>query len=416
MGVEGGDIEAACPLWKIIVVAAIAAGVQFGWALQLSLLTPYVQTLGVPHVWAAFIWLCGPISGLLVQPIVGYSSDRCTSPFGRRRPYIAGGACCVAMAVFLIGFAKDIGHRAGDSLESSTKPRAVAIFVTGFWVLDVANNMLQGPCRAFLADLSANDHKRMRIANGWFSFFMAIGNVLGYAAGSYSNLYTILPFTKTIACDVYCANLKTCFIIDIIFLLSVTITAVTTVKETPFTGKEVQDDKGKSSEPFYGELMTAFKSLKKPMWILLLVTCLNWIAWFPFLLYDTDWMGREVYGGNVKGTAAQEKLYDDGVRAGALGLMINSIVLGFTSLGLEPVSRLIGGVKNLWGVVNFILAACLAGTVWISKVAEAWRAKHGHQILAPPNNIQSSALAVFGLLGIPLAVSFFVSCPPLLFT
>ncbi|KAK8542509.1 hypothetical protein V6N13_136918 [Hibiscus sabdariffa] len=396
------------PLWHIVVVASIAAGIQFGWALQLSLLTPYVQTLGVPHVWAAFIWLCGPISGLLVQPIVGYSSDRCTSRFGRRRPFIAAGACFVALAVFFIGFAKDIGHRAGDSLHSPTKPRAVAIFVTGFWILDVANNMLQGPCRALLADLSADDHKRMRIANGWFSFFMAIGNVLGYAAGSFANLNKLLPFTVTTACDVYCANLKTCFLIDIVFLMSVTITAITIVKETPLVSKEDPDrDEGGSSCAFFGELGTAFKTLKKPMWILLLVTCLNWIAWFPFLLYDTDWMGVEVYGGNVKGSENQQKLYDQGVRAGALGLMINSIVLAFASLGLEPVSRLIGGVKNLWGVVNFILAACLAGTVGVTKLAEAWRNKLGPQILHPPPiNIKGSALALFGLLGIPLAVTF----------
>ncbi|XP_022719786.1 sucrose transport protein SUC2-like [Durio zibethinus] len=406
---ETGDNAAPSPLWKIIVVSAIAAGVQFGWALQLSLLTPYVQTLGVPHAWAAFIWLCGPISGLLVQPLVGYSSDHCTSRFGRRRPFIVAGASFVAMAVFLIGFAKDIGHRAGDSLEKSTKPRAVAIFVTGFWILDVANNMLQGPCRAFLADLSANDHKRMRLANGWFSFFMAVGNVLGYAAGSISHVHKMLPFTITTACDVYCANLKTCFIIDIIFLMSVTITAITTVKETPLTGKEAleeEEEEGKPSGPFFGELVTAFKTLKKPMWVLLLVTSLNWIAWFPFLLYDTDWMGREVFGGKVKGNADEEKLYDDGVRAGALGLMINSIVLGGASLGLEPARRLIGGVKNLWGAVNFILAACLAGTVWITKVAEAWRAKPGHQILAHPPNIERFALALFGLLGIPLAVTY----------
>ncbi|KAK8545853.1 hypothetical protein V6N13_067115 [Hibiscus sabdariffa] len=405
---ETGQTGNPRPLWNIVVVSSIAAGIQFGWALQLSLLTPYVQTLGVPHVWAAFIWLCGPISGLLVQPIVGYSSDRCTSRFGRRRPYIAAGACSVAVAVFFIGFAKDIGHRTGDSLYKPTKPRAVAIFVTGFWILDVANNMLQGPCRAFLADLSANDHKRMRIANGWFSFFMAIGNVVGYAAGSYSNLYKLLPFTETTACDSYCANLKTCFLIDIVFLMSVTIAAITTVKETPLTGKEGLDrDEGKSSGAFIGELVMAFKTLKRPMWILLLVTCLNWTAWFPFLLYDTDWMGVEVYGGDVKGTAAEQKLYDQGVRAGALGLMINSIVLAIASLGLEPVSRLIGGVKNLWGVVNFILAACLAGTVGITKVAEAWRDKHGPQILSPPpTNIKCYALALFGLLGIPLAVTF----------
>ncbi|KAK6234155.1 hypothetical protein QUC31_006561 [Theobroma cacao] len=394
-------LEAPGPLWKIIVVAAIAAGVQFGWALQLSLLTPYVQTLGVPHIWAAFIWLCGPISGLLVQPIVGYNSDRCTSRFGRRRPFIAAGACCVAAAVFLIGFAKDIGHKAGDSLEKNTKPRAVAVFVAGFWILDVANNMLQGPCRALLADLSANNHKRMRVANECFSFFMAVGNVLGYAAGSYSNLHKIFPFTRTTACDVYCANLKTCFIIHIVFLLLVTITAIISVKETPLSMKQEEE---KASTPFVGELLTAFKSLKKPMWILLLVTCLNWIAWFPFLLYDTDWMGREIYGGYVDGNATQQKLYDDGVRAGALGLMINSIVLGFTSLGLENVGRLVGGVTNLWGGVNCILAACLASTVWITKIVEAWRDKHG--LLAPPNNIKGPALTIFGLLGIPQAVTY----------
>lgn len=59
------------PMRNIVLVAAIAAGIQFGWALQLSLLTPYVQLLGIPHQWAPYIWLCGPVSGLLVQPIVG---------------------------------------------------------------------------------------------------------------------------------------------------------------------------------------------------------------------------------------------------------------------------------------------------------------------------------------------------------
>lgn len=132
-----------CPQRKIVTVAAIAAGIQFGWALQLSLLTPYVQLLGIPHTWAAFIWLCGPVSGMLVQPIVGYHSDRCTSRFGRRRPFIAAGSALVATAVFLIGFAADLGHLFGDPHDRTPKPRAIAVFVVGFWILDVANNMLQ---------------------------------------------------------------------------------------------------------------------------------------------------------------------------------------------------------------------------------------------------------------------------------
>ncbi|KAG8378383.1 hypothetical protein BUALT_Bualt08G0131800 [Buddleja alternifolia] len=400
--------EAAAPLRKIILVAAIAAGVQFGWALQLSLLTPYVQLLGIPHTWAAFIWLCGPISGLLVQPIVGYYSDNCTSRFGRRRPFIAAGSALVAVAVFLIGFAADIGHAAGDSIGKGPKRRAISVFVVGFWILDVANNMLQGPCRALLADLSGGKGKKMSSANSLYSFFMAVGNVLGYAAGSYTHLYKVFPFSKTKACDVYCANLKSCFFISIALLLVLTILALTIVRENAAIAAPEQPsstDK-KCTIPVFGELFGALKDLPRPMWILLLVTCLNWIAWFPFLLFDTDWMGREVYGGKV----GEGNLYDRGVRAGALGLMLNSVVLGFASLSVQFMARGVGGVKRLWGGVNFLLAVCLAMTVLITKLAEhnrRYAVVGGVATLQPPvPGVKIGALALFSVLGIPLAATF----------
>ncbi|XP_068322508.1 sucrose transport protein-like [Pyrus communis] len=398
--------QQASPLKKIILVASIAAGVQFGWALQLSLLTPYVQLLGVPHTWAAFIWLCGPISGLLVQPIVGYHSDRCTSRFGRRRPFIAAGSALVAVAVFLIGYAADLGHLTGDSLEKATKPRAVSVFVVGFWILDVANNTLQGPCRALLADISGSDPKRMRTSNALFAFFMAVGNILGYAAGAYNNLHKMFPFTKTKACDIYCANLKSCFFLSIALLITLTVLALTIVKETPadVAGDEPEEESTTAPKvPFFGQMIGAFKELQRPMLVLLLVTCLNWIAWFPFLLFDTDWMGKEVYGGQV----GKGRLYDLGVRAGSLGLLLNSVVLGFMSLGVEHLGRWVGGVKRLWAIVNFLLAVCMALTVLITKLAEASR--HGHigvEPPPPPAGIKAGALSLFAALGIPLAVTY----------
>lgn len=141
--VEKQTQNVSTPLWKIIVVAAIAAGVQFGWALQLSLLTPYVQLLGVSHTMSSLIWLCGPISGIVVQPTVGYTSDRCKSKYGRRKPFITMGTILICLAVLLIGFAADIGHKLGDDIKNMSKPRAVALFVIGFWILDIANNMVQ---------------------------------------------------------------------------------------------------------------------------------------------------------------------------------------------------------------------------------------------------------------------------------
>ncbi|CAH9083705.1 unnamed protein product [Cuscuta epithymum] len=403
---DAAEVAAAeTPLWKIVLVASIAAGVQFGWALQLSLLTPYVQLLGVPHKFASFMWLCGPISGMIVQPLVGYYSDNCTWRFGRRRPFIASGALLVILAVTLIGFAADIGHAAGDLLDKTTKPRSVVVFAVGFWILDVANNMLQGPCRALLADLASGNTDKMRASNVLFSFFMAVGNVFGYAAGSYSGLHKIFPFSMTKACDLYCANLKSCFFISVALLLTVTTLALTFVKEQQVNvavdGKGGEKAKA-GGVPFFGEIFGAFKDLPRAMWILLLVTALNWIAWFPFLLYDTDWMAKEVYGGKVG-----DKLYAKGVHAGALGLLLNSVVLGFTSIGVEVMARRFGGVKKLWGGVNFVLAICLAMTVLVTKMAgHSRRLDSSGNVLPPTAGVKAGALVLFSVLGIPLAVTF----------
>ncbi|KAJ0232000.1 Sucrose transport protein SUC1 [Hirschfeldia incana] len=394
------------PLRKIISVSSIAAGVQFGWALQLSLLTPYVQLLGIPHKWSSLIWLCGPISGMIVQPIVGFHSDRCTSRFGRRRPFIAAGAAMVAVAVFLIGYAADIGYKMGDKLEQTPRVRAIGIFALGFWILDVANNTLQGPCRAFLADLAAGDAKRTRVANAFFSFFMAVGNVLGYAAGSFTNLHKMFPFAMTNACDLYCANLKSCFFLSITLLLIVTVTSLWYVKDKQWSPPPVNPDEEKTkSVPFFGEIFGAFKVMERPMWMLLIVTALNWIAWFPFLLFDTDWMGREVYGGDSEGDARLKQIYNKGVQSGALGLMFNSIVLGFMSLGVEWIGKRVGGAKRLWGIVNFILAIGLAMTVLVTKLAADYRKVAG-PYAGPSPGIRAGALSLFAVLGIPLAITF----------
>lgn len=136
---------------KLLGVASLATGLQFGWA-QSSLLTPYVQELGIPHAWASIIWLCGPLSGLVVQPLVGHMSDRCTSKFGRRRPFIVVQVILIILAVVVIGHSADIGSLLGDN--GVSKSRAIVAFFIGFWLFDLANNSTLGSSRALLADLT----------------------------------------------------------------------------------------------------------------------------------------------------------------------------------------------------------------------------------------------------------------------
>ncbi|KAL0432629.1 UNVERIFIED_CONTAM: Sucrose transport protein SUC4 [Sesamum latifolium] len=390
-------------LRTLLRVASVACGIQFGWALQLSLLTPYVQELGIPHAFASIIWLCGPLSGLLVQPLAGHFSDRCTSRFGRRRPFILAGAVSIIVAVLVIGHSADIGWLFGD--RGQKKTRAVVAFVIGFWLLDVANNMTQGPCRALLADLTGKDHRRTRVANAYFSLFMAVGNVLGFATGSYSNWFKILPFTLTSACNVSCANLKAAFIIDIIFILVTTCISLSAAHEQPLVSRVTAPHSGEMSqgssdhEAFLWELFGTFRYLPGTVWIILLVTALTWIGWFPFLLFDTDWMGREVYGGKPnEGTN-----YSIGVRMGSLGLMLNSVILGITSVFMEKLCRK-WGAGFTWGLSNILMSLCFVAMLAIAAIKMNLNID-GH---LPPDGVVIAALVVFAVLGVPLAITYSV--------
>ncbi|CAN1334399.1 Sucrose transport protein SUC2 [Linum perenne] len=246
--------------------------------------------------------------------------------------------------------------------------------------------MLQGPCRALLADLSGDNQRLTRFSNSLFSFFMGAGNILGYLVGAQDGLYKIFKFSHTPAMTFY----------------------EKLWSPEANEGRLESDDVNETEKNDVGGLtsfLRALKSLDMPMWMLLLLTCLNWFAWFPWVLYNTDWMGREVYGGDSGMNSGQIQMYDRGVRAGSIGLMINSIVLLIVSLAIDPLARKLGA-KFMWGGVNLILGICLAMIVVISKAAESERRHGGGGYTGPSSGIKSASLAVFGILGLPLAVMY----------
>lgn len=248
------------------------------------------------------------------------------------------------------------------------------------------------------------DHRRTRVANAYFSLFMAVGNILGFATGSYSGWYKIIPFTFTSACDVNCANLKSAFLIDVVFIAITTYVSVSAVQETPLGSSDrstlvVEDGRGTSDEAqeaFLWELFGTFRYFSSQIWLILFVTALTWIGWFPFLLFDTDWMGREIYGGKPN----EGQNYSTGVRMGALGLMLNSVVLGITSVLMEKLCRK-WGAGFIWGVSNILMALCFLAMLVITFVAKSYHSK-GYAL--PPDGIVIAALLTFTILGVPLAV------------
>lgn len=149
-------------------------------------------------------------------------------------------------------------------------------------------------------------------------------------------------------------------------------------------------------------LLTSLRHLPIGMHSVLLVMALTWMSWFPFFLFDTDWMGREVYHGNPKGNDIEIKAYDEGVREGAFGLLLNSVVLGISSFLIEPMCQWIGS-KFVWAVSNFIVFACMAGTAIITLIS-----LEESQRIGGNESIKTASLVVFAILGLPLAITYSV--------
>ncbi|KAL0364043.1 UNVERIFIED_CONTAM: Sucrose transport protein SUC3 [Sesamum angustifolium] len=239
----GGDVDQHqappnhCSLLTLILSCTVAAGVQFGWALQLSLLTPYIQTLGIGHEFSSFIWLCGPITGLVVQPCVGIWSDKCSSKYGRRRPFIFVGALMISVAVIIIGYSADIGYFLGDTKEHCRYSNQGGYCLCN-WVLDAGSckNTVQGPARALLADLSGPDQRNS--ANAVFCSWMAVGNILGFSSGASGNWHRWFPFLTTRACCEPCGNLKAAFLVAVVFLCLCTLVTLYFAKEVPLPPKQ----------------------------------------------------------------------------------------------------------------------------------------------------------------------------------
>ena len=146
--------------WQVCKICLGAFGIQFGFALPQANATRIFQNLGASLDSVPLLWLAGPITGLLVQPLVGYYSDRTWTRFGRRRPYFLVGALLAAMTLIAM-------------------PNAMTLWVAALslWILDASLNLTMGPFRAFVADQMSAEQR----SNGYlmYMFFASVGAVVG---------------------------------------------------------------------------------------------------------------------------------------------------------------------------------------------------------------------------------------------
>ena len=142
--------------WQIWNMSFGFLGIQFGWGLQLGNMSAIYEKLGAQPDRLPLLWLAAPLTGLIVQPIIGSLSDRTWGPLGRRRPYFLVGAILASTALFFMPTSSSLWMAAGL-----------------LWILDASINVSMEPFRAFVAD-KLNERQRV---TGFVmqSFFIGLG-------------------------------------------------------------------------------------------------------------------------------------------------------------------------------------------------------------------------------------------------
>lgn len=143
--------------------------------------TPYLLELGLTKSKISLVWVAGPLSGLIMQPIVGVVADRSKSTWGRRRPFMLLGTILVCFFLLLLGFTKEVVLYFTQDKET-IKHSTIVLAVLSIYGIDFAINAVQGSCRGLIVDTLPIS--KQQSGSSWASRMVAVGSLVGYAAGA----------------------------------------------------------------------------------------------------------------------------------------------------------------------------------------------------------------------------------------
>lgn len=334
MEFEDDDSQKTKSIWYLILLTISIGGLQIAWSVELSNGSPYLLSLGLSKSLMALVWIAGPLTGTLVQPYVGMLSDSCRMPWGKRKPFMVGGAAATIVSLLFLAWAKEIVggilHLFGAEPGSSgVQVTIIVMAVIGIYVLDFAINTVQAAIRAFIVDC-APAHQQ-EAANAMASRITGIGNIVGYIAG-YANLPAYLWFFGNTQFKVLC-------VIACIALAATIALSTTLIHERD----PRKDGPPPANRPgVFAFFFTIFKSIKRlPPQIkrVCQVQFCAWVGFFPLLFYTSSYIG-EIYvepylQENPHMTPEElDKLYEQATRIGTFALLVNSIVSLLTNVFL----------------------------------------------------------------------------------
>jgi len=272
------DDKSPLRFWQVWNMSFGFLGIQFGFALQNANVSRIFETLGASIDQIPILWLAAPVTGLLVQPIIGYWSDRTWGPLGRRRPFFLAGAVLASIALVVM-------------------PLSPALWVAAgmLWVLDASINVSMEPFRALVADLLPSEQRTEGFAVQ--SFFIGTGAVVA----------SMLPYVLTNAFgvpntapkgEIPPSVLYSFYAGAAAFLGAVVWTVIRTEEHPPEDMPAFLERKRSHAGVRAGlqEMLSSARNMPKTMKQLAVVQFFSWFALFAMWIYSTSAVTHHIYG------------------------------------------------------------------------------------------------------------------------
>jgi maltose/moltooligosaccharide transporter len=333
--------------WQIWNMSFGFLGIQFGWGLQMANMSAIYTYLGALPSQIALLWLAAPVTGVLIQPLIGQASDRTWTRLGRRRPYILVGAILSSLALVLM-------------------PNSPTFWVAAglLWVLDGSINASMQPFRAMVADNLPEEQNSQGFAIQ--SLFIGLGGTIASA----------LPWMMTnwfgIAQDTagqghIPSSVTFSFYIGAVAFIGAVLWTVFSTKEIPPDEKELSAIRSRKFDWTLGmgEIVRLLGRLPKRMWELGLVQFFTWIGMFCLWVYFSPAIAGNVFHAKA-GTVEMEA---SGSWAGFCFAMYNAICFLFSFVLIRITKftgpKLIHAISLAIGAIGLLSVPFMSDKYWL---------------------------------------------------
>ncbi|MCM1983135.1 MFS transporter [Lyngbya confervoides] len=323
--------------WQLIIINVGFVGVHVVWGLQMANGSAIFESLGAKAQQIPLLWLAAPVTGLIVQPLVGYWSDRTCSPLGKRRPYFLAGALfgCVTLAALPLA-------------------RGLTMAVLLLWLLNLWVNVAMTPFRSYVVDVVPLPQQTT--AYTWQSCAHGLGAFTASAMPwGVVHLWRQHPFSllgnfpASIECSLWLGSA--------LFLGALLLTV--TQSPRPLQNNATSPEAGIDPAPF--SISTALRHcpplLKQLSW----VQGLSWISMFCLFLYFPPAVARDIFGAHFE----ISDLYAQGIEWTGLCFALLNLTCMAVSLGLPHLARRID-LPTLHGACLLVGALSLGSLHWVS--------------------------------------------------